>query len=421
MKLLFLAAGALAVGASMIPAKRTTFLLSGNLLGSLAPCGCSSPMTGGIKRRATAFKQLGGANAIILENAGLIKDGSRQSILKMEAIAEADRKANVTAINLGGVESSLGGGTALSLQGLSQRRLIASQLASDNSLGVSRWAYRGDFVIGGVSSLEGATLAQEQAQSMNQAVAELVKESESRKRFPVLMLDGDQAKAEALAAAFPQLVLIQYQSSGSSSRSPEKVGKTWLVSPGSEGKSILKLTWEGNKFSGYQVIELGPGFADEPKVSLTYKDYLGRVQREKLFENRVRTVTESFSGTATCAKCHAAEAKVWAGSSHSHALKTLELVGHQVDPDCVKCHTVGTDSIGGFESRKLTPQLANVGCESCHGAGAAHSDSPKKVHLPRLGGAACMSCHVPDHSPGFEFSTGWKKVMHGQGVQRVDK
>ena len=55
-----------------------------------------------------------------------------------------------------------------------------------------------------------------------------------------------------------------------------------------------------------------------------------------------------------------------------------------------------------------------MGCESCHGAGAAHSASPWKVKLPKVGQKSCLPCHTLTNSPEFDFATYWPRVKHGR-------
>jgi hypothetical protein len=38
---------------------------------------------------------------------------------------------------------------------------------------------------------------------------------------------------------------------------------------------------------------------------------------------------------------------------------------------------------------------------------------PEKHRLGKAGEQSCMTCHVPAHSPGFDFPTYWKKIEHG--------
>ncbi|MBC8065424.1 MAG: cytochrome c family protein, partial [Chlorobia bacterium] len=113
-----------------------------------------------------------------------------------------------------------------------------------------------------------------------------------------------------------------------------------------------------------------------------------------------------------CGKCHTESEKVWKKSKHAVALKTLEREGHDRDPDCVECHVVGLASIYGFTSRKATPGLTDVGCESCHGPGAKHSLTPKEVPMGKVGQESCMPCHKSENSPHFDFAKYWAKIAH---------
>ncbi|MHB8782949.1 MAG: multiheme c-type cytochrome [Desulfobacteria bacterium] len=78
---------------------------------------------------------------------------------------------------------------------------------------------------------------------------------------------------------------------------------------------------------------------------------------------------------------------------------------------CIGCHSVGFDP----KTREVVEH--SVGCESCHGAGAAHAAKPGKgniVNPKRLiedrAEDICASCHVrgKDLSGEYFFPIGWK-------------
>jgi hypothetical protein len=176
---------------------------------------------------------------------------------------------------------------------------------------------------------------------------------------------------------------------------------------------------------------LDGSWADHPAATPVFAAYDERVKA--LFFARLETLerqrTESpFAGAQTCAACHAVAARVWQASRHGHALATLERVGKQHDPECLACHVVGLER-GGYLSADLTPQLANVQCENCHGPARAHLADPARAPGPvpiasggvpaaagpgveRPGEATCRTCHVGSHSPNFDFSAYWPKVAH---------
>ena len=78
---------------------------------------------------------------------------------------------------------------------------------------------------------------------------------------------------------------------------------------------------------------------------------------------------------------------------------------------------------GGFLSKDLTPQLAGVQCENCHGPARAHSLNPKANRpgtdprrnagkTARIAEPICRTCHVGSHSPAFAFDKYWPKIKH---------
>ena len=82
---------------------------------------------------------------------------------------------------------------------------------------------------------------------------------------------------------------------------------------------------------------------------------------------------------------------------------------------------VGLGYRTGFASWPETPELGNVGCEACHGAGKRHAEDPTKPYDKSSEGR-CRECHNPDHSTGFDYKKHWPLVRHGmQKLRRVAK
>lgn len=390
-----------------------TVLVGGDTAGYLAPCGCTKPMTGGIRRRAAAIKALSVPDRTLVIDSGNLSGGNdRQSVLKAEAMADALRSIKVDAILLSRRDASMGRGIVGNLSSLSGDRFLTGALRSDPALPIEPVKYVGPFTIGGYANYTGTDFS-----SRSVPEAEVIGDIASGSAG-VVMIDGTEADAKRIAKAHPTLQLIVYRRQGAPTVEPIKVGNTWLVSPGEKGKHLIRLHWKDGNYSGYQVVPLGPEFEDEPKTSAIYLQYLNRVAGEDLLGKMARTVTDAFAGSATCGTCHAKDYEVWKKTAHAGALKTLEEDHHDRDPDCVSCHVVGLESTVGFVSRAKTPDLADVGCESCHGPGRAHSLEPLKVKMPNIGPESCAKCHVPDHSPGFEFLNRWPQIAHGMGKTR---
>jgi predicted CXXCH cytochrome family protein len=173
-----------------------------------------------------------------------------------------------------------------------------------------------------------------------------------------------------------------------------------------------------------------------PKVSHAANAHilaLPREQRQKILAERgaIRTdllpTAARHVGSEACRSCHAKEFETWSASSHAKALASLEQKHKANDANCLKCHTTGFGRDGGFAasaSASAYPDLARVGCESCHGPGADHVADPKKAGaIVSLGDKCdscvilqiCGSCHDDANDPGFEFEVKAKieKTRHG--------
>lgn len=107
-----------------------------------------------------------------------------------------------------------------------------------------------------------------------------------------------------------------------------------------------------------------------------------------------------FSGAERCANCHSDVYDQWENTGHAHIEDTMQQIGRGRLESCRECHTVGYGE-GGYISYDLTPQFANVQCESCHGSGTGH---PANGPLPASFDPtdSCGRCHTEEHHPTFE-------------------
>lgn len=369
-------------------------VLTGDFDGLLTPCGCTDPMSGGIRRMATALKDLAipGKTALLV-NGGLTKEPGRQSELKSETFAQAFSAMDASAIHVTGSERALGPGALIALSNLAGSALVGRP---DDGAPIQPYVTRGPFLIGGGIDSSDA-----------EKVARAAQEAELR---PVFLLDGDASQAARIAKSVPSLALVQFRSGGRPFRA--WVGGTLTVSPGEKGKQLVRLLWRKGRFVSFSSVDLGPQYSNDPEISRIFGSYLKRVTEERLLESVPRTDGPAFAGSMACGNCHAGAMRIWKRSKHAHALQSLESEGEGTDPDCVKCHVVGLASTAGYRSAAQTPQLANVGCESCHGAGASHAADPRNTPMPKVGPAACAQCHTVEQSPDFQFASRWKLIRH---------
>ncbi len=128
--------------------------------------------------------------------------------------------------------------------------------------------------------------------------------------------------------------------------------------------------------------------------------------------------TGEFVGSATCGACHEREYELWRDTPHARAYATLGDDARRAE--CRTCHATGDAPLG----RAYFP---GVGCESCHGAGAAYApaDIMKNVPLARALGlrelgtaearaAVCDRCHAESKTRirPFETEEAWERIAH---------
>lgn len=191
-----------------------------------------------------------------------------------------------------------------------------------------------------------------------------------------------------------------------------------------------KFTVEGNIVSGIPsrfravvVIRLkGGGFEaklhplknvpESQWVRELLRDYRKRVKELGIAFSKERRPHPggNFVGSRLCGDCHIDAFKVWINSQHSKAMNSLIDDGRDADPECLSCHTTGYAYQTGYWEEG-TPEQASVGCESCHGPGATHSDNPQKGYGKKAM-ETCNHCHTKLHSPHFDRDKYWERVKH---------
>lgn len=97
--------------------------------------------------------------------------------------------------------------------------------------------------------------------------------------------------------------------------------------------------------------------------------------------------TPEYGPAKNCKKCHFKQYKSWDKSSMAQSFENLRPginaevkvaagldadADYTHDADCLACHTTGYGEPGGFVSIEETPELAGIGCDSCHGPSSAY-------------------------------------------------
>ncbi len=118
---------------------------------------------------------------------------------------------------------------------------------------------------------------------------------------------------------------------------------------------------------------------------------------------------QQYVGSKACSECHEEQYDHFSKfSKKAHSRHSVEIMASDLTEDevrgCFDCHTTGHGK-GGFRDYESTPELADVGCETCHGPGGAHAESGGDPELiqrtPTL--ATCEGCHNAERVADFNF------------------
>jgi 2',3'-cyclic-nucleotide 2'-phosphodiesterase (5'-nucleotidase family) len=126
-----------------------------------------------------------------------------------------------------------------------------------------------------------------------------------------------------------------------------------------------------------------------------------------------QTGSGAYVGSTACTSCHAPQFAKWRGTQHATAYDTLEAKEQQFNVQCLPCHITGPAAQTGQEMLALAHDLRQVGCESCHGPGRAHTLQPGVAKAGQPTMATCLHCHKGEHDDRFEFAEALSRLRCG--------
>jgi len=161
-------------------------------------------------------------------------------------------------------------------------------------------------------------------------------------------------------------------------------------------------------------MKLDDAYVDSPRMLALIQAYQQMLKVENLLEAYPRSVygEAAFAGNQSCKRCHSLPSWRYKKDKHAHAFDIIVEKGHDYDPECVRCHTVGFGYMTGFVSAEKTPELVHVGCEDCHGPGSKHIEKPMEGGYGEVAKETCESCHNIENSPKFVYDEYIKKIKH---------
>jgi len=180
------------------------------------------------------------------------------------------------------------------------------------------------------------------------------------------------------------------------------------------GRTVLTVDSHGKATDrANEMFILGPEVGEKKQVLDVVKQFedqfnadLSKREKEQAatmaFKDSTNAAPDHYLGTEVCIRCHQAEGDQWKTTPHARAWQTLVDAKKDAMPECISCHVVGHKQPGGFITLQVTPALANVGCENCHGMGTQHDAFKKQT--AKISDATCLTCHTGTTSPEFKFA-----------------
>jgi hypothetical protein len=444
------------------PKPKAVIFCSGMQMGYIEPCGCSGKenQRGGLSRRANLLKKLAADGWPIeaVDVGGQIERFGKQAELKFQSTADALKAMHYHAIGFSADDLKLPAESlALAVTDLNQPQ---SPFVSANAaiLGFDQGLtprFRID-TVGGIKIGITSILGDAEQKTINNpdvafkpaaaALAEIMPELKKAK-FDRLVLLAQASKDETLALVqkFPEFdfVVVSYGAPVPPPQPETAPGtKTPLieVSQKAEYVNVIGLFDDPKQPVRFERVALDAHWGESPdmkRVMAEYQDQLKTLGFAGLgIKPTPHPSGNTFVGSKTCGECHTKAFAVWEKTPHAKALDTLVKLDppRNFDPQCLSCHVTGWDPQrfhpfeGGYDSLQKTPQLADNGCENCHGPGSAHvavesgnkqvTDKERDALRASMRVAfadaekGCLHCHDGDNSINFKFDTYWPKVAH---------
>ena len=410
-----------------------TVLLTGNLLSTLKPCGCTSEQLGGFDKRAAIIEQTPPDRTLLIDTGNLLADETEQDNIKLGIIFQALSLLEYDIVNL--TEDDLRIARVLGLLEDIPFRIISYAQDDKTDIGAG---YSRRFQLGG-KSLSVTIAAVDASSKQMDSLTELFASGSGNMQLNILIINScDESTIDCIA----DLDLIDVVICPTSADEPRivdvKKPRPLFISVGQFGEYFGKLTVgitpDQNFKLDYLKVPIKEKLPSDPGLVQLYKDYQLMVKEEDLLGQVSRVTLPNgleYLGSKSCglAPCHKYEYKIWSKESpHNHAYQTLVKVGSQYDPECVVCHVVGLNYETGFVSEKSQKDLRDVGCEVCHGPGSKHmaalmmNEKNSGTNEPK---SRCIDCHTSEHSPEFEAKeqlyrkriVHWKEQSGDEGVK----
>ncbi len=417
------------------PSAQLTVICSGQLTGEMEPADCPT-CGGGLARRHTLVRAIGfeGNPILLLENGDLTQGAGAEHELRFQTAILALNEMAYDAFNIGEIDVTFGPRFLVNMAERAKFPFISANLAGPDGQPFFPAYTVVDRIVGGkntriavigvlsnqvsdyLAKLEGLDVKVLDAKrALRNALARLKGKADLR----ILLAHADPKEVLSLTKAFPEIDLAVYSHEAERPVEHERsTDRLIVVNSGKGGQYLARtdiaLGGPGRFTHKYETLILSDQVSDSPVVGQILDCSTAMMVNQGFLKERSIKTPERggyYVGSDWCAGCHAEAFTIWSESRHAKSFAPLKNEGRQSDPACLRCHVTGYRYFDGFESLSETPELANVGCEMCHGVGSNHTDTPT-TRYGRTSRADCKRCHDEQNSPRFSYSTYYPKIAH---------
>lgn len=440
-----------------------TILYTSSAQGAIRSCNCTKFRFGGYGRELTVLRAIrkDTPNTVLIEGGDSVQWLGFQGSLKLEVTKKALAMLEYNAMVPGEEELGRSGHRLIDEFDPKQVPIICANLKAEEGGKASYPPYiivktKGGLRVGLMGLLDqdiGKLFQQKYLAGVISDPVDALRSNVHRLRSQcdtvVVIFHGPADRAEKLASVKGiDVILSTHRTSREVSMPPKglneveattkTVNETVLVDAGTKTAwSLGRIDLEFGKnrkvtSAKHGLIYLDRRYEEAPEMVATYEGYNQKVKTAVLTQSsefktkmettlakrglnltqmRERLNKSPFATSGACKSCHTSIHESWSKSRHATAMSTLERVRQDYDPECVTCHTTGSQVRNGFKNLKDTPKLANVQCESCHGPGLAHTQKPAKGY-GRVDEATCRGCHTEERTPDFDFEASYARTKH---------
>ena len=383
-----------------------TVFLTGNMLGSLKPCGCSGGQLGGLDRRPAVFNTVPVDKRLLIDTGSLVENQSDQDVFKFIITIESLKYIDYDIVNL--TKQDIEMAKKYGQLDNSSVGYISSYETDEKFPRGNRYEYS---LNGGKINI--SVVSFDPLEKPVEYIKDLFPVEPDKKSVNILIINN---YSDEIIASISGLGIVDCLICPVKTDEPAVISdpgaRPLVCAVGRFGRHIAKLVIKNNPDGNIKLsfgdIPVREEIKQDSYLIGLYKTYQDMVKSANLIEQNPRfTLPDNlkYAGSKSCssADCHLIQWVIWSENLHSHAYATLEEVGSQYDPECIVCHVVGYKYVSGFKSAEKTPELENVGCEYCHGPGSAHNKSPYENKMTPIPDKIklCLQCHTPEHSGDF--------------------